>query len=118
MSDSQNPCDGKAKRLKNLKPFKKGHKSKGGRPKGVVTIGAYYRDWLEADENLQAVTAQLLKHKPDVILHYAYGKPVETNINLNSDQTSPEAIADALARLRVASKKVDAVGQPVQSKSL
>ena len=93
-----NQRKGQNKGWANLRPAKKGEvRNPKGRPKGVVSIGQYYRNWLEADVNLKAVTRRLLKLKPDVILHYAYGKPVETNLNFNT--TDAEAIADTLAGL-------------------
>ena len=93
---------GENKGWANLKPAKKGEvRNPNGRPKGVVSIGQYYRNWLEADENLAAVTKQLLKKRPEVILHYAYGKPETTNVNLNTETYSIEEIATAIARHRI-----------------
>ncbi len=91
--------NGQNKGWSNLKPAKKGEvRNPHGRPKGIVTIGQYYRTWLEAKENLDAVTKRLLKTRPEVILYYAYGKPEISNLNLNCEINNIEALADALAR--------------------
>ena len=99
MAVSQKPSGGIEKRLKNLKPFKKGHKGIGGRPKGVVTIGQYYRDWLDAEQNLVAVTERLLKLSPAVILHYAYGKPLETTATVDATGNL-DTLIDRLTQLK------------------
>lgn len=57
----------------------------GGRKKGYLEIAAHFRAWLEKtppgsyQTNLQKLTERLAAEDPKVILHYAFGKPVETH---------------------------------------
>lgn len=71
-----------------------------GRPKGVFTIGEYFRGWLDERNraNLKKVTKRLMQTKPEIILAYGYGKPVDTIEISGPDGASlipPELIAAA-----------------------
>ena len=64
-----------------------------GRRKEAFAFGNYLRDWLQEqpwakDENgkriagevrLKTIVERLAEQKPEVLLHYAYGKPVEVH---------------------------------------
>ncbi len=51
-------------------------------------------------EKLDELVQNLFKDDPRTLLAYAFGKPVETNFNVNAEINSPENVALALARLK------------------
>lgn len=63
-----------------------------GKAKGVTNFNTRVRGWLEEMEGdkprLEKALKNLLRWKPDVLLHYAYGKPAETLIHQNPDGTA------------------------------
>lgn len=70
-----------------------------GRPP-TKNIGEYYRYWLAQGKNIEKITARLVRLKPDVILHYAHGKPLETQVQLVGGMAQLEtekAVARVLA---------------------
>ena len=92
---------------KQLKPFafKAGVSGNpNGRPKGVLTAAAYFRDWLSHIETdgrsrLDLVADKLFESRPEIILAYAYGKPVELTLDLTPESNHAElykAVARAL----------------------
>jgi len=69
-----------------------------GRPRGQTTIGEYLREYLSDPVNLSSVLERIKEMKPDVLLHYAYGKPVDSIEISGPDGASlipPELIAAA-----------------------
>lgn len=77
--------------LRGLKPFQKGQSGNpGGKPKNH-NFGKELREWLaETDPKknktrLQICLENVLRFKPDVLLHYAFGKPAETLTLQNPD---------------------------------
>lgn len=71
----------------------------------MLTLGSYLRERFEANKfkELDKVIKRCLIKKPDVLLHYAYGKPVESVELTNPDGTGvmeplAVSIAQALAQ--------------------
>jgi len=68
---------------KGFKPGKSGNPS--GRPKALFHFGEYIRAFLNspgdgaAKTQLDALIQRLAKEKPEVLLHFAFGKPVESH---------------------------------------
>jgi hypothetical protein len=65
----------------NLRPFKKGRSGNpGGRPK-TAKLAELIREYLEESSGgktrLLKILEMLAKRKPEVLLHYAYGKPID-----------------------------------------
>ena len=91
--------------------FKKGVSGNpGGRPKTFHFVKAVKEFLAEGQEDrtrLRGILEKLEQEKPEILLHYAFGKPVETNINVNTDATSADAVAIALARLRTQPATID-----------
>ena len=70
-----------------------------GKPRGV-TFSSYVRQVLEANNGKirEKIIRKLSDERPEILLHYAYGKPMETVDLINSDQSLslfPLAIAIA-----------------------
>ncbi len=64
----------------NLRPFKKGQSGNpGGRPK-TAKLAELIRQYLDEETGgktrLRQILEWLHKHKPEVLLHYAYGRPL------------------------------------------
>ena len=87
------------KRLKNLRPWKKGEAPRvksPGRPR-TVDFAAAFRLYMSNPSRTKQLFDSLRKKKSDIAMAHLAGKPVETNVNLNREATAEE-IADALAR--------------------
>lgn len=91
MEKTEQITEARLKSLANLKaPWKKGQAGGGkspGRPR-TANMAEYFREWLENPKNREALTKRMLKVKPDVILHYAEGKPI-TSIELSGPASGP-----------------------------
>lgn len=90
-------------------PFQKGQSGNpNGRPKNADSIASITREFLNShDDNdkvrLVDALERLFNDKPEVLLHYAYGKPVEIQIEVH--ETDPlvaqaKAIAKELIEFR------------------
>lgn len=80
---------------KGFKPGQTGnpHGARLGRQREQFAFGAYLREWLQEvgvvkddegnptkkEPRLKTIINRLAKDKPEVLLHYAYGKPVEVH---------------------------------------
>jgi hypothetical protein len=92
------------KQVKNWQKtaFKKGQcANPGGRPKTAAfaeEVREFLKEKIGKDEKprVRAILERLAKTKPEVLLHYAHGKPVETQVNVN--ESDADKVADALAR--------------------
>ena len=93
-----------------FKPGQSGNPS--GRPKTRHFKDAA-RQFLQANdgEKLDELVQNLFKDDPRTLLAYAFGKPVETNFNVNADVNSPDSIALALARLKSQNLETIAPGE-------
>ena len=90
------------KSLANLKVPPKGTTpNPGGRPK-TAAFAEEVREFLkekigkEEKPRVREILERLAKTKPEVLLHYAHGKPVETQVSVN--ESDADKVADALAR--------------------
>lgn len=78
----------------------------GGRPKQHFSFVDYLRDWLQGKDvggetKLEVCLMNLKENKPEVLLNYAYGKPIE-HIKLEASDNPMAEIAIQVARLIVA----------------
>lgn len=105
--------------LKNLEKRKRFGKEQppaknGGRPR-TVKMSEYWREWLQNPDNRKALTKRMLRLKPDVIIHYAEGKPIETQVQLSGelDETETEkAVARVLALRGVSEERAPSKDAP------
>lgn len=71
----------------------------GGRPKKNFAFQEALLDWLQTREGgqtrLQGIIERLAKDDPKVLLHYAFGKPVEVQQVTTTHVIDPKAIAIA-----------------------
>ena len=92
------------KQVKNWQKtaFKKGQcANPGGRPKTAAfaeEVREFLKEKIGKDEKprVREILERLAKTKPEVLLHYAHGKPVETQVSVN--ESDADKVADALAR--------------------
>ena len=96
----------KGQKPKNgFKPGKSGNPT--GRPKKGTSFAEFVRNWLEENDNARrlAMMEQLADSKPEVLLAYAYGKPVESVevAGLNGEALIMP-IAIAIAQMRAKAK--------------
>jgi len=98
-------------RTANLRPFKKGQSGNpGGRPK-TAKLAELVRDYLDektgGKTHLRQVLEWLKKHKPEVLLYFAYGKPVAMVDMQTESQTTVVGLSDEiLERLREYAKQL------------
>lgn len=91
------------------KPFQKGKSGNpGGRPKGHGDFRKVVEAYLESKLNpkttvLQDCLDRIRTEKPEILLHYAYGKPVEL-VDVHSTSTVVGLPDDILAGLRAYAK--------------
>jgi len=93
---------------KGFKPGQSGNPLGGklGRKKEAFAFGSYLRDWLaeeglikgpegeplRKEVRLKTLVENLAENKPEVLLHYAYGKPVEVHEVAAAEGTELEFI--------------------------
>ncbi len=88
------------------KGFKKGRSGNpGGRPK-TAEFSAKVRDYLArkhgAKTNLETILENLKEHDPKILLYYAFGKPVETQVIQNPDESNLfDEVVTAMARAKL-----------------
>lgn len=109
---TQNRGNNSAKKVPSgLRPFKPGQSGNpGGRPKVAKfaeEVRKFLREKVGGKTRLRAVLEDLQKHDPEVLLQYAFGKPV-LSVDLNHHETTtvvglPE---DVLKRLREYAKQL------------
>lgn len=92
-------------RLKQIAPYqwKKGKSpNPSGRPKQHFAFVEYLRDWLQGKEGdetrLEQCLQNLKENKPEILMAYCYGKPVET-VKLEGGADLMDELALKVARL-------------------
>jgi hypothetical protein len=87
-----------------------------GRPK-TAHFAEEVRDYLNRKDgdktNLETVLENLKKRRPEILLYFAFGKPIETQVQVKSAEEETEEIALAIARLWAQGK----VPRPPEDKS-
>lgn len=106
MAESEKSQNRPGKRKAPRTAFKPGQSGNpGGRPKAIFKFGEYLRDYLKSDNpqaeqintkmgykavktQLDEIVLRLKKDNPLALLHYAYGKPIES-VELSGPEGQP-----------------------------
>ena len=74
----------------------------GGRPRTsefAAEVRAYLREKVKGKERMRLLLENLMKRRPEILLYYAYGKPIETVVQFSSQDEIDMQVSVGLARL-------------------